>query len=105
MLKSIYNSLRQVKIFLYVLLKVAIILYGKHPWIGSPALNEHMHDSHMNEEEDHGDEDHGHEHDQMDMGEHMDGEHINTMFAVLFFAWHIAAAIAIISGISFAIYK
>lgn len=82
--------------------KVAIILYGKHPWTGSPALDEHMHDSHMNEEEEHGDDG---EHSQMAMGEHMDGEHINTMFAVLFFAWHIAAAIAIISGISFAIYK
>lgn len=81
---------------------VAIILYGKHPWTGSPALDEHMHDSHMNEEEEHGDDG---EHSQMAMGEHMDGEHINTMFAVLFFAWHIAAAIAIISGISFAIYK
>ena len=47
-----------------------------------------------------------HEHsDPTDMNEHMDEEHINTMFAVLFFAWHIAAAIAIISGISFAIYK
>jgi len=90
---------------------VAIILYGKHPWVGSPALDEHMHDSHMNEEEEHvaedAEHDHEHEHDQMgvDMGEHMDDEHINTMFAVLFFAWHIAAAIAIISGISFAIYK
>lgn len=80
-----------------------MILYGKHPWVGSPALDEHMHDSHMNEEEEHGDDEDGHEHE--GMGEHMDGEHINTMFAVLFFAWHIAAAIAIISGISFGIYK
>merc|ERR1711970_889275 len=37
--------------------------------------------------------------------EHMGAEHMDTMFAVLFFAWHVAFALFAISLLSFIIHK
>jgi len=82
---------------------VAFILYGSNPWVGSPenpsesADSDHDHDD---EEMDH------HEHEKMHHGdEMMSEEHVNTMFAVLFFSWHIAFAIVFILSQSFCLYK
>ena len=61
------------------------------------------------EHEDHGKEAHG---DMMEDGHHEEGhmgmdssEHMNMMFAVIFFAWHIVFAIIVNSLIAFGIYK
>ena len=78
-------------------------MYGSNPWVGSPenpsdsADSDHDHDD---EEMDH------HEHEKMHHGDvMMSEEHVNTMFAVLFFSWHIAFAIVFILSQSFCLYK
>ena len=94
------NHLKQI-------LKVAFILYGPHPWI-TPADKVHM-DMHNEGHEDHHDDlddDHHHIDAMTNMvEEHMGAEHMDTMFAVLFFAWHIAFAMGAISLLAYLIHK
>ena len=79
---------------------MAEIIYGKNAWPGVLDTEEH---------EDHGKEAHG---DMMEEGHDEEGhmgmnssEHMNMMFAVIFFAWHVVWSIVINSAITFAIYK
>jgi hypothetical protein len=82
---------------------VAFILYGSNPWVGSPENPSESADSDHDHDEM---EDHHHEHEKMHMGEEsMTEEHVNTMFAVLFFSWHIAFAIIFILAQSFCLYR
>lgn len=87
---------------------VAFILYGPHPWI-TPADKVHM-DMHNEGHEDHHEDDLDDDHHQVDamtnmVEEHMGAEHMDTMFAVLFFAWHLAFAMGAISLLAYLIHK
>ena len=71
---------------------VAFILYGPKPWIidTHKHIMKRQHDNDMN---------HSMEEN------HMDAEHMDAMFAVLFFTWHVAFALFVIFVISFTIHK
>ena len=87
--------------------KVAFILYGPNPWI-TPADKMHM-EQHDEGHEDHHDDEMDDHHASMEgmnmVEEHMGAEHMDTMFAVLFFAWHVAFALFAIFLLSFTIHK
>jgi len=79
---------------------VAEIIYGKNAWPGILDTEEH---------EDHGKDAHG---DMIEEGHDEEGhmgmdssEHMNMMFAVIFFSWHLVCSIIINSLVAFAIYK
>jgi len=86
-------------------LHVAFILYGPNPWI-TPADKMHIEQHDEGHEDHHDDEMDDHHMDGMNMvEEHMGAEHMDTMFAVLFFAWHVAFGLLVISLLSFTIHK
>jgi len=80
---------------------VAIILYGRHPWPLGAGHSEHDMDmDHHHEATEGGMHDDEHAAGHMEMDE----EHMNSMFAVLFFTWHVAFAIVLMATISTAVY-
>lgn len=83
---------------------VAIILYGTHPWNHSVGHDDHDETGGHHDHQDMADIDQG------DDGMHddhmvMDEEHVNTMFAVLFFTWHLAFAICFMIILATMIYQ
>lgn len=81
---------------------VAEIIYGKHSWPGVLGPHDHMH---LDMPDDHELLDEKPDNHSVGGGENMDIDHMNMMFAVTFFSWHVVFATCLNILIAYIIYK